>query len=58
MLPRSLRFCPCHSFFFSLEGVMPPGSLQTLAFGYWLNQSLHGDDAVQPAVGLPADIDL
>ena len=30
---------------------MPPGSLQTLTFGYRLGQSLHGDDAVQPAVG-------
>ena len=37
---------------------MPPGSLQTLAFGYWLSQSLHGDDAVQPAVSSSADIDL
>ena len=38
--------------------VMPPGSLQTLTFGYRLNTSLHGDDSVQPSVGFHADIDL
>ena len=32
---------------------MLPGSLQALTFGYRLNQSSHGDDAVQPAVGVP-----
>ena len=42
---------------------MLPGSLQALTFGYRLNQSSHGDDAVQPAVGVPccqrpADINL
>ena len=30
---------------------MPPGRLQILTFGYRLDQCLHSDDAVQPAVG-------
>ena len=49
--PSRLRLLTLQQFLPWLEGVMSLSGLQALICGYRLNQSLHGDDGVHPAVG-------